>query len=356
VYLMPEDIKKIKVSIPGEKNNLDISQFIEERNNQIDNIKFFINDDEATDVDAWFIIEDPYKKCETCNVPPENVIYFSAEASYPLGWYDDEKKYNVFFSQFSKVISCHPIVHKNFEFEPPYLPWAINANHGSFFKKHYRDYDYFKNSKLPSKKKLLSIICSDQEFTPSHKLRLRFAKELKKHFRDRIDWYGNGINSTSEKWEALSSYKYSIVLEGQSRNSVITEKIGDAYLAGTYPIYWGAPDIEKYFPNCPRQDINIMNLSETIEIIEAVLESKKYENSISEILKAKDIVLNDFNFIYRFKKKFEKLKKNLPKSKITVFNRKHFISMAVLPMHKIPINAVGRIFRRIGNGIIKFSS
>ena len=92
------------------------------------------------------------------------------------------------------------------------------------------------------------------------------------------------------------------------------------------------------------------------EIIEAVLESKKYENSISEILKAKDIVLNDFNFIYRFKKKFEKLKKNLPKSKITVFNRKHFISMAVLPMHKIPINAVGRIFRRIGNGIIKFSS
>jgi hypothetical protein len=97
-------------------------------------LNFFVNDDDVTDVDAWFIIEDPYKKYETCNVPPENVIYFSAEASYPLGWYDDEKKYNDFFSQFSKVISCHPIVHKNFQFEPPYLPWAINANHGSFFK------------------------------------------------------------------------------------------------------------------------------------------------------------------------------------------------------------------------------
>lgn len=353
---MYEEIKKIKVSIPGEKNKLDISQFIGKKSNQIDNIKFFVNDDNITEADAWFVIEDPFKKSETCSVPPENVIYFSAEASYPLGWYDDKKRYTEFFSQFSKVISCHPIIHKNFEFEPPYLPWAINANHGSFYKKHFRDFNYFKNSKPPAKTKLLSVICSNQEFTASHKIRFNFVKRLKKYFGDRLDWFGNGINPTSEKWEALAPYKYSIILEGQSRNSVITEKIGDSYLAETYPIYWGAPDIEKYFPNCPKQEIDILNFSETIQIIESVLKSEIYENSINRISEAKKIVLNDFNFIRRFKRKFETLENSSTKSKVTLYHRKYFVSMESLPKFMIPINAFGRILRRIGNKIIQLSS
>jgi hypothetical protein len=353
---MPEDIKKIKVSIPGESNKLDISQFIESNDNQIGNIKFFINDDDLKEADAWFVLEDPIRTSETCVVPKNNILYFSAEASYPIGWYDNQKKYSKFFSQFSKVISCHPLIHKNLEFEPPYLPWAINANHGTFFKNHFRDFDYLRSSSIPLKTKLISVICSNQEFTPSHKLRLRFVENLKKNFGDQLDWYGNGVNSVSEKWEAIAPYKYTIVLEGQSRNAIVTEKIGDAYLGGSYPIYWGAPDIDRYFPNCPRQDINILNFSETVKIIETILNSAKYENSINEISKAKNIVLNDFNFIYRFKKKFDSLSPHSSKSRITLLHRKHFISLQASPFYMIPLNLIGRIFRRVGNNIVDFSS
>lgn len=350
------ELKKIKVSIPGEMSKLDISQFIENKDNRIGNIKFFINDDDIKEADAWFVIEDPIRNNETCIVPKENIFYFSAEASYPIGWYDDPKKYAKFFSQFSKVISCHPVIHKNFELEPPYLPWAINSNHGTFYKNHTRDFHYFKTSDLPKKTKLISVICSNQEFQASHKLRLRFVENLKKHFGDQLDWYGNGINSVSEKWEAIAPYKYHVVLEGQSRNSIITEKIGDAYLGGAYPIYWGAPNIDKYFPNSPRQDIDILNFSETTKVIESILKSSKYENSINEILKAKNIVINDFNFFHRFKKKFDSLKISSSKSKITLFHRKYFVSLKSSPFYMQPLNLIGRIIRRVGNNIIEFSS
>lgn len=353
---MDSKIRHLKVSIPGEKKKLNISQFIGNKNNQIGNLKFYINDDDIKDADAWFLIEDPIRSSETCNVPKDNIFYFSAEASYPIGWYDDQKKYSQFFSQFSKVVSCHPIIHKNFEFEPPYLPWAINANHGTFYKNHFRNFNYFKSSKSPKKTKLLSVICSNQEFTPSHKLRLRFVQNLKLYFGTQLDWFGNGINNVSEKWDAIAPYKYHIVLEGQSRNSIITEKLGDSYLGGAFPIYWGAPDIDKYFPDCPRQDINILSFSESIKIIEKILKSSKYENSISEISKAKNIVLNNFNFFYRLKRKFETLSTFSSKSKVTIFHRKHFISLQSLPYYKVPINLIGRIMRKIGNNFIDFSS
>ncbi len=352
---MSNKFKKVKISIPGEKNKLDISQFTGEKNNLIKNVKFYINDDDLEEADAWFILEDPYKQSETCIVPKDNIIYFSAEASYPIGWYDNQNKYSKFFSQFSKVISCHPLIHNNFEFEPPYLPWAINANHGTFYNYHFRDYNYFLSSKLPKKTKLISVICSNQDFTASHKLRLRFVKNLKKHFGQRLDWFGNGINSVNEKWDAIAPYKYTIVLEGQSRDSIITEKIGDAYLGGTYPIYWGAPDIDKYFNNCPRTNINILNFNETVNIIENILKSSEYENSINGINKAKRIVLNDFNFLFRLYNKFKSLKLNSSRSKITLKNRKYFISIHASLLYMMPLNLLGRMIRKIGQNLIDFS-
>ncbi len=361
---MPEEIKKIKLSIPNEKNNLDISQFIGNIKNKIGNVEFIVNDENLKEADAWFVLEDPIKIgekdpikiSETCIVPPDKIFYFSAEASYPIGWYDNQKKYSSFFAQFAKIITCHPIIHNNIEFEPPYLPWAINANHGTFFKKHFRDYNYFKTSELPKKTKLMSIICSNQKFTPSHELRLRFVENLKKHFGDQLDWFGNGVNPVTQKWDAIAPYKYTIVLEGQSRNSVITEKIGDAYLGGSYPIYWGAPDIDKYFPGCPRQDINILNFSETVKIIESLINSSRYEVARDEISKAKKIVLNDFNLFFRFKKKFDILSSNSPKSKITLKHRKFFVSLNASPLYMRPLNIIGRIFRRLGNSLIELSS
>ena len=52
-----------------------------------------------------------------------------------------------------------------------------------------------------------------------------------------------------------SNYKFSIAFENSSTNGYVTEKIIDAFAAGTIPIYWGSPRIaeefnEKAFVNC----------------------------------------------------------------------------------------------------------
>ncbi len=51
-----------------------------------------------------------------------------------------------------------------------------------------------------------------------------------------------------KKIDTLARYKFSLVLENCEFPGYVTDKIFDAFLAGCVPIYWGAPDIEKYVP------------------------------------------------------------------------------------------------------------
>lgn len=51
-----------------------------------------------------------------------------------------------------------------------------------------------------------------------------------------------------DKAKVLSEYQYSICYENCSMSGYVTEKIIDCLVAGTVPIYIGAPDIKKYVP------------------------------------------------------------------------------------------------------------
>ena len=46
----------------------------------------------------------------------------------------------------------------------------------------------------------------------------------------------------------ISNYKFVLCFENTVYPGYITEKIIDCFVAGTVPIYLGAPDIEKYIP------------------------------------------------------------------------------------------------------------
>lgn len=51
-----------------------------------------------------------------------------------------------------------------------------------------------------------------------------------------------------DKIETLSQYKFSLVFENVTWPGYVTEKIMDCFLAGTVPIYMGAPDIDTFVP------------------------------------------------------------------------------------------------------------
>ncbi len=50
------------------------------------------------------------------------------------------------------------------------------------------------------------------------------------------------------KYEALGGYKFAVCFENMILDGYVTEKIFDCFIAGTVPVYLGAPDIEKYVP------------------------------------------------------------------------------------------------------------
>lgn len=57
-----------------------------------------------------------------------------------------------------------------------------------------------------------------------------------------------GTLNFDEKLNTMSQYKFAICFENCSFPGYVTEKIFDCFLAGTIPVYYGAPDINSFVP------------------------------------------------------------------------------------------------------------
>jgi hypothetical protein len=287
----------IKLSIPGQARDLDISQFTGNRRGAFGDVEFRVNDG-LEKADAWFVFEDADPQDSTCEVPINQVHFLTAEGS----WRPDKllsAAADHFFSQFSSVQTCHPTRSPNAEFKPPFLPWMVNANHESIFSPHYRDVNYLKNFEYPQKDLPLSMFCSAQTWTPAHRLRFSFAEHLKNYFGDDIAWFGNGVNALPEKWDGLARFSRTIVLENRSDHTNFTEKILDPFLAMTVPIYWGAPNIQEFLPVPKGHKINIHSFSEATEQIKKILSKPITNSEIESLIKGRELVLNQLHFLNR---------------------------------------------------------
>ncbi|QNI83938.1 glycosyltransferase 10 family protein [Synechococcus sp. PROS-7-1] len=101
---------------------------------------------------------------------------------------------------------------------------------------------------MPKKDKLLSIILSSKNGGLGYGWRLQFANALKSYFGDLIDIYGFGHNPLANKKDAIDPYLATIVLENSSHPFYITEKIADAVLGWSMPIYCGSESISNLLP------------------------------------------------------------------------------------------------------------
>ena len=149
------------------------------------------------------------------------------------------------------------IIHKNYIRLAKIFNWRFykilsknqnlikNINNGKFF--------YFGSTFLSnlseidiSKKNMASLIASAQNQHPGHKLRHEVVEHIQK-FKIDIAVIGRGYKPFEKKEDGLKSYKYSIIIENSSEDNYFTEKLVDACLLETVPIYWGAPNISEYF-------------------------------------------------------------------------------------------------------------
>ncbi|MER9392458.1 glycosyltransferase family 10 [Mesorhizobium sp. M0592] len=85
--------------------------------------------------------------------------------------------------------------------------------------------------------------------------RVDLANELARHIK--IDSYGRYRNNRSvsgpdlgskTKIETIARHKFCLAMENSTEADYVTEKIYDAFMAGTVPIYLGAPNVDEFVP------------------------------------------------------------------------------------------------------------
>lgn len=96
------------------------------------------------------------------------------------------------------------------------------------------------------KTRSVSLIASAKRDWEGHRLRHRVVDYIRAEHLD-VDVMGRGYRAFADKADGLAPYRYSVVIENQREPSYFTEKLIDALLCDTVPIYWGAPDIAEFF-------------------------------------------------------------------------------------------------------------
>ena len=176
--------------------------------------------------------------------------------------------YDAIFTHHQDLINLH----SKFKFAPLYGSWIVEP-------------------KLCDKTKLVSMICSNKMMCDGHQYRLSWAQKL----QGKIDFYGRGFNEIQSKEEGLKDYMFSVAIENASYKSYFTEKIQDCFSTGTIPIYYGSPDIGKFFnPN------GIISLTEDFDISQ--LTPDLYYDKLDAVKEnleiVKDFLINE-DYIYK---------------------------------------------------------
>jgi len=324
-------IKMLKIRFPQQSGNLPI---IFPDNKMGENNYYYIyqNKSENNEYDFYVFIEG-LNIDEKVFYSNNNIIFFSQEPPSVKTYNND------FLNQFSAVITCHnDMLHSGKVITQQCMPWWIN-----------KTYDELKTIKTYEKTKLISIITSDKLITDGHKKRNEFALKLKEHFGDKIDLFGRGINDFNDKWDVIAPYKYHIAIENCSYPNYWTEKLSDAYLAGAYPIYYGCPNLNEYFSDKAFTSIDINDFDKSVETIDKVIKQNTYENSVDEISKAKELILNKyclFAFLEDFCEKNYKNNLNYKRIKIkpeSYFNNR--IYKIYKDFKRKPFYFIGNLFK-----------
>jgi hypothetical protein len=132
------------------------------------------------------------------------------------------------------------------------------------------------------KDKLISCIASQKAGTPGHKWRLQVAQALQKHFGENIDLFGFGWNPISEKRDAIDRYYYTVVIENDVSDHYWTEKLSDAILGYSVPIYAGARKVNEYFDGGIHNLMHGGSIEETVEKIKRIVDQKPSNEYIYE--------------------------------------------------------------------------
>ena len=283
-------------------------------------------------VDAWLVYDD-LQQPMTQVCPPANTLLITGE---PASLRQYRSRYT---GQFGQVWSSHTTIqHPHTTLRNEAQHWHYGLWSGSVHGRAL-DYDDLVALQPPAKPKLLSVLCSSKSLTADHRRRLEFVQYLQAELGEQIDVFGSGIRSVADKSEAIWPYKYHIVLENDHSDHFMTEKLPDAFLGWSYPLYFGGSEAYHRFPEGSFTAIDIYQPEKSLNLIRNVLASDTYEQSLERIAEARNNVLVKHNL---FAMLVDYWRVNLVKqsaSAVTLLPKSHRASLVVQQLKR---SLVGR--------------
>lgn len=190
-------------------------------------------------------------------------------------------------SKFDRVFTSNPALPNEVE-GPPFYPPRISE------EKLQRTYDSPTTS--PKKSRIASMIASSLTDLPGHKFRHAVIQALSEQADVDLEVFGRGINPIAKKEDALMPFMFSVVIENSFTGSYWSEKVSDAFLCSTVPIYAGTRRLAEYFPKDSFIDVNDLSPHEIIVALRK-LDKQEYLRRLHAVQKAKELCLFEQNLI-----------------------------------------------------------
>lgn len=305
---------RIRISSAGVPDSLRI--FTPQASLRWDNCEFSFNQKDASSCDFWIVACNAFPK-EIGTVCPRNTLFIAGEPPakkvYPCG----------FYRQFGAVVDTHHRSnHPNLKISTLGLPWLVGFSWklGQFTL----SYEALKSLSYPEKKHRVSVVCSTTAQTAGQKLRLKFLAALKKQLGDDLVIFGKGFQQVDDKMEAILPYRYHLVLENSQSPHYWTEKLTDAYLGWSFPLYVGCPNLGDYFERESFLPLDMTDVTGAADTIRRLLQQPPDQTRLAALARARDKVLDVYNPFARFAHWANQLYQPAAKEQVIIRSEKAF--------------------------------
>lgn len=173
-------------------------------------------------------------------------------------------------------------------------------------------YNELKNT-IYEKSKNFSIIDSGKASLDGHRNRLNIVNSYISKYRSSVDLYGRisgNILPPRDKSLGLLDYRYNLAIENGSTDFYFSEKITDAILCDTMPIYWGCKKISRFLPKGSYYPIDIYDKN-AVDKIHEIINSDYREQNLGPLKEAKQLILDKYNIWPTIKSSIQDSKNNL---------------------------------------------
>ncbi len=246
---------------------------------------------------AWLVVYDeaPAGFCTT--VPRERRILFVTEPP-------EIKKYpRSYLGQFGTVVSPYDfrsVDRRSMVIGNPCLNWhfGVSSSAGEYVSK-FAKLSELQDMSVPPKTDLISVVCSNKTATEAQRKRLVLVNMLKERLGDALHIFGRGFNPVDDKMSAIAPYKYHVVLENNLLDNFWTEKLSDAWLGWSLPLYLGAPNLGAVCPAAGFVPLPAADPEGAVQQVLQVIEHGLWEARQAELAQCRRWMLETTNVFAR---------------------------------------------------------